>query len=189
MKKIYYSLACCLIGGMLASCGGGAKKSNATEEAAAPTTTAVSYSKSLKAPETDSLNLPIDADGYITIFDGKSLDGWRGYNHQDTSRTTQIIDSIVTHRVWGYPIFFLFLYLMFEGTFVLGDYPMQGIEWLVGELGDLICNRTAEGPSGGWYYRRCGRCHCFPAEYSVALFLYFLDGRLGLYGTCRFHYG
>ena len=70
MKKIYYSLACCLIGGMLASCGGGAKKSNATEEAAAPTTTAVSYSKSLKAPETDSLNLPIDADGYITILDG-----------------------------------------------------------------------------------------------------------------------
>ena len=78
MKKIYYPLACCLIGGMLASCGGGAKKSNATEEAAA-STTAVSYSKSLKAPETDSLNLPIDADGYITIFDGKSLDGWRGY--------------------------------------------------------------------------------------------------------------
>ena len=75
MKKIYYSLACCLIGGMLASCGGGAKETKAK----APTTTAVSYSKSLKAPETDSLNLPIDADGYITIFDGKSLDGWRGY--------------------------------------------------------------------------------------------------------------
>lgn len=52
----------------------------------------------------------------------------------------------VTHRVWGYPIFFLFLYLMFEGTFVLGDYPMQGIEWLVGELGDLICNNMSEGP-------------------------------------------
>ena len=67
-------------------------------------------------------------------------------NHQDTSRTTQIIDSIVTHRVWGYPIFFLFLYLMFEGTFVLGDYPMQGIEWLVGELGDLIRDNMSEGP-------------------------------------------
>ena len=67
-------------------------------------------------------------------------------NHQDTSRPTQIIDSIVTHRVWGYPIFFLFLYLMFEGTFVLGDYPMQGIEWLVGELGDLIRNKMSEGP-------------------------------------------
>ena len=74
MKKIYYPLACCLIGGILASCGGGAKKSNATEEAVAPTTTAVSYSKSLKAPETDSLNLPVDADGYITIFACTSLD-------------------------------------------------------------------------------------------------------------------
>ena len=35
---------------------------------------------------------------------------------------------------------------MFEGTFVLGDYPMQGIEWLVGELGDLIRNNMSEGP-------------------------------------------
>ena len=25
-----------------------------------------------EAPETDSLNLPIDADGYITIFDGRA---------------------------------------------------------------------------------------------------------------------
>lgn len=67
-------------------------------------------------------------------------------NHKDTSHTTQIIDSIVTHRIWGYPIFFLFLYLMFEGTFVLGDYPMQGIEWLVGALGDLIRENMPEGP-------------------------------------------
>lgn len=35
---------------------------------------------------------------------------------------------------------------MFEGTFVLGDYPMQGIEWLVGELGDLIRDNMSEGP-------------------------------------------
>ena len=28
-------------------------------------------------------------------------------NHEDTARTTRVIDSIVTHRVWGYPIFFL----------------------------------------------------------------------------------
>lgn len=67
-------------------------------------------------------------------------------NHEDTARTTRVIDSIVTHRVWGYPIFFLFLYLMFEGTFILGDYPMQGIEWLVGVLGDLVRNNMSEGP-------------------------------------------
>ncbi len=81
MKKIYYPLACCLIGGMLASCGGSAKKSNATEEVVATTTTTttVSYSKSLKADETETLDLPVDADGYITIFDGTSFNGWRGY--------------------------------------------------------------------------------------------------------------
>ena len=89
MKKIYYSLACCLIGGMLASCGGGAKKSNATEEAAAPTTTAVSYSKSLKAPETDSLNLPIDADGYITLMERAWTDG------VDTVRTKCLPDGLL----------------------------------------------------------------------------------------------
>ena len=67
-------------------------------------------------------------------------------NHLEKEQTSRVIDSIVTHRIWGYPIFFLFLYIMFEGTFVLGDYPMQGIEWLVDQLGNLIRNNMAEGP-------------------------------------------
>lgn len=67
-------------------------------------------------------------------------------NHLEKEQTTRVIDSIVTHRIWGYPIFFLFLYIMFEGTFVLGDYPIQGIEWLVDQLGNLIRNNMAEGP-------------------------------------------
>ena len=67
-------------------------------------------------------------------------------NHMEKEQTTRVIDSIVTHRIWGYPIFFLFLYIMFESTFVLGDYPMQGIEWLVDQLGNLIRNNMAEGP-------------------------------------------
>jgi len=67
-------------------------------------------------------------------------------NHLEKEQTTRVIDSIVTHRIWGYPIFFLFLYIMFEGTFVLGDYPMQGIKWLVDQLGNLIRNNMAEGP-------------------------------------------
>lgn len=67
-------------------------------------------------------------------------------NHKETSQTTKVIDSIVTHRFWGYPIFFLFLYIIFEGTFVLGDYPMQGIEFLVDKLGSLVRTGMAEGP-------------------------------------------
>ena len=100
MKKIYYPLACCLIGGMLASCGGGAKKQNATEESA-PTTVASSYSKSLKGAETDSLTLPIDADGYITIFDGTSLDGWRGYGKDQVPSRWTIEDGCLKFNGTG----------------------------------------------------------------------------------------
>ena len=67
-------------------------------------------------------------------------------NHLEKEQTTRVIDSIVTHRIWGYPIFFLFLYIMFEGTFVLGEYPMMGIEWLVEQIGNLVGNNMAEGP-------------------------------------------
>ena len=49
-------------------------------------------------------------------------------NHQEKSRTTHFIDAIVTHRIWGYPIFFLFMYLMFEVTFSIGQYPMDWID-------------------------------------------------------------
>ena len=65
-------------------------------------------------------------------------------NHLDKEHTTRVIDSIVTHRVWGFPIFFLFMYLMFEGTFVLGEYPMMGIEWLVETLGNFIHANMAD---------------------------------------------
>ena len=64
----------------------------------------------------------------------------------EREQTTRVIDSIVTHRIWGYPIFFLFLYIMFEGTFVLGEYPMMGIEWLVEQVANLVSHYMPEGP-------------------------------------------
>ena len=67
-------------------------------------------------------------------------------NEMEREQTTRVIDSIVTHRIWGYPIFFLFLYIMFEGTFVLGEYPMMGIEWLVEQFGNIVSNYMPDGP-------------------------------------------
>ncbi len=67
-------------------------------------------------------------------------------NHQDKERLTHIIDAIVTHRIWGFPIFFLFMYLMFEVTFVAGAYPQEWIEQSVAFLGTFISNNMAEGP-------------------------------------------
>ena len=65
---------------------------------------------------------------------------------EDKEHLTRLIDSVVTHRIWGYPIFFLFLYIMFQGTFVLGEYPMHSIEWLVAALGDWLHLHMSEGP-------------------------------------------
>lgn len=67
-------------------------------------------------------------------------------NHQDKERMTRVIDAIVTHRIWGFPIFFLFMFLMFEVTFVLGAYPQDWIESLVNVIGTFISNNMTEGP-------------------------------------------
>lgn len=67
-------------------------------------------------------------------------------NHLEKQQMTKVLDSIVTHRIWGYPIFFLFMYIMFQGTFTLGEYPMQGIEWLVAQTGNLMEGLMADGP-------------------------------------------
>ncbi len=59
---------------------------------------------------------------------------------------TDRIDSIVTNKWLAFPIFFLLLYVVFESTFVVGEYPMQWIEWLVEKFSDFVSSTM----SGGW---------------------------------------
>ena len=65
---------------------------------------------------------------------------------EDTYRTTHLIDSVLSNKYLGFPIFFLLLYLMFDTTFVLGQYPMDWIDTFVGYLGDTIGATMPEGP-------------------------------------------
>lgn len=60
--------------------------------------------------------------------------------------STQIIDLFVTHKVLGFPIFILFMWIMFEATFRLGEYPKEWIESLVGIIGDFVRSHMDEGP-------------------------------------------
>lgn len=60
--------------------------------------------------------------------------------------STQIIDLFVTHKVLGFPIFILFMWVMFEATFRLGEYPKEWIESLVGIIGDFVRSHMDEGP-------------------------------------------
>ena len=64
----------------------------------------------------------------------------------DTYQTTHVIDSIITNRYIGFPLFFLFLYIMFEVTFTLGQYPMDWLDTGVGALGDWIKSTLPDGP-------------------------------------------
>ncbi len=58
---------------------------------------------------------------------------------------TDKIDAVVTNRWLAFPIFFLLLYIVFDGTFVLGDYPMKWIGWLVEKFSEFVSSVMPEG--------------------------------------------
>jgi ferrous iron transport protein B len=72
--------------------------------------------------------------------------GYTTGTKEDTYRTTHVIDGILSHKYFGFPIFFLLLYVMFETTFSLGQYPMDWIEWLVGWIGERVSTTMPDGP-------------------------------------------
>lgn len=61
-------------------------------------------------------------------------------------RKTQHIDHFLTHKLWGIPVFVAFIWIMFEATFRLGQYPMDWIEQGVGWLGNWMDGIMPEGP-------------------------------------------
>ena len=67
-------------------------------------------------------------------------------NKHDTYRATHMIDRILSNRFLGFPIFFAILFLMFETTFVLGQYPMDWIGMGVERLSDFCSQKMAAGP-------------------------------------------
>ncbi len=67
-------------------------------------------------------------------------------HRKDTRQFTKMLDSIVTNRIVGYPIFFFFLWLMFETTFVLGQYPMDWINTGIGALSYFVKSTMNAGP-------------------------------------------
>jgi ferrous iron transport protein B len=82
-------------------------------------------------------------------------------NHIQKKQKSERIDKILTHKIFGLPIFFLFLWLMFEVTFRLGHFPVIWIEscvsWLSlfagahlpsGDMKDLLIQGIIGGIGG-----------------------------------------
>ncbi|NTV84907.1 MAG: GTP-binding protein, partial [Bacteroidales bacterium] len=65
----------------------------------------------------------------------------------DTSKKTitRRIDHFLTGKYLGYPIFIFLMWLMFQATFIIGDYPVQGIEKIVEWTGNLLNKIIPDG--------------------------------------------
>jgi ferrous iron transport protein B len=72
--------------------------------------------------------------------------GYQTGTKKDTYSTTHLIDNILSNKYLGFPIFFLILFLMFETTFVLGQYPMDWIDEFVAWIGEQLSQTLPEGP-------------------------------------------
>lgn len=58
---------------------------------------------------------------------------------------TKIVDTFITHKLFGFPIFILFIFIMFYSTFKLGEYPMEWITSLVDYTGGILNNIMPDG--------------------------------------------
>ncbi|MEE4177551.1 MAG: ferrous iron transport protein B [Bacteroides sp.] len=61
-------------------------------------------------------------------------------------KTSEVIDTLITHKVFGIPIFMLFMWIMFWATFQLGSYPMEWIESGVTAIAELLNGKMSDGP-------------------------------------------
>ena len=80
--------------------------------------------------------------GFIQGALAETLDG----SLANDEKTTKAIDTLVTNKLFGFPIFLAIMWLMFWCTFELGSYPMEWIESLVGWISSLVGRYMSEGP-------------------------------------------
>ncbi len=65
---------------------------------------------------------------------------------KDTNESTRIIDTFVTNKLFGFPIFILIMFVIFWATFEIGSYPMEWIESLVGWISGIVQDVMPDGP-------------------------------------------
>ncbi len=59
---------------------------------------------------------------------------------------TAKLDSVLTHKLWSFPVFLGIVFLMFYLTFVLGNHPVKWVEQLFAWTSWMVDTRFAQGP-------------------------------------------
>lgn len=63
----------------------------------------------------------------------------------DRLSRSRVIDNVVTSKLFSYPIFLLAIWITFQSTFILGDYPMQWIEYSVAFISEYLNGILVDG--------------------------------------------
>lgn len=66
-------------------------------------------------------------------------------NQQETISHTSVIDSLVTNKLFGFPIFLIIMFGIFWATFEIGAYPMEWIESLVSVISSTLQQYMPDG--------------------------------------------
>lgn len=84
-------------------------------------------------------------DAKYAFINGALTETWKEHREARPRRTlTDKIDAIVTNRWAAFPIFIFLLYVMFQATFTIGQFPVDwidaGVKWIGGLLGSLLAD-------------------------------------------------
>jgi len=66
-------------------------------------------------------------------------------SEREPGSLSERIDNVLTHRILGFPIFLLFMWLTFELTFTVGQYPMNWIDSLIGHMSAFLSTHMSAG--------------------------------------------
>ena len=83
------------------------------------------------------------------FIQGALAETWQRNDKSREKKTlSEKIDAVVTNRWMAFPIFLVLLFIVFQGTFTLGAYPVDWIQWCVDKFGEMV-----SGFMGDWWLR------------------------------------
>lgn len=83
-------------------------------------------------------------DARYGFISGALKETWEEGQLEENSKT-KFLDKYITGKYTGFPIFLLFMWIMFEATFRLGQYPMDWIESFVAWLNTMVSQYMPDG--------------------------------------------
>ena len=84
-------------------------------------------------------------DAKYGFIDGALRETYRRGERKPGKTLSEKIDNIVTGRWLGFPIFLIAMYLIFQATFSIGQYPMDWIDAGIGWLGEKVGSLLSDG--------------------------------------------